>query len=303
MTTCPACHSNEHRVVFEYPEDYEYFSQRIVKGRIVECLSCESIYQDPWPSNKEIEGFYPEDYQNYKRKDVPLLSILLQFFIDSAARNFINRYGAGIKLLDFGCGDGSFLISLYHQGVRNVFGFEPHKRENSSVTDQGVIFIDEIGQIGKLGPFDVIRMNHVIEHLSDLDSTMSALAGLLKPNGKLILQTPNPKTVTRKIFGRFWGALHYPYHTVLFTPAGLGKGSYRWGLGIDSINGCTLPTGWAMSIENVIKNYIKSTRRGRLPFYGLLVLACLPFAIIEKIVLHQKAAVLDYVLIKRMNNR
>ena len=55
-----------------------------------------------------------------------------------------------------------------------------------------------------------------------------------------------------------------------------------------------MPTGWAMSIENMIKQIFNSKLRGRTPFYSILVLLTLPLVFIEKIISKGYGSIMDF---------
>lgn len=294
---CPACHSPSSRIAVKSPCDVEYFSIRSCDASFMQCLQCGSLYQTPWPSPEELDVLYPEDYQNYTRKDVALLSKLVDLQNNAVARAFVTSFGKNVSVLDFGCGDGRFLTSLHGQGVRDLTGFEPHRRSDGVYRDAGYKLATDINAlINDTTRFDIIRMNHVIEHLSDLDDTMVTLGRLLKPGGRILVQTPNPDTLTWRAFKRFWGPLHFPYHTVIFTPRGMKLSAPRWGLKVSSIQGCTMPTGWSMSLENIVKSVLSLKRRGRTPVYGFLAIGGVAIAILEKAVVPQRTAIIDYIL-------
>ena len=292
---CPACLGKTCKTDVENPQDVEYFSTRSVTATYEKCLQCQSLFQSPWPSAEELGTLYPEDYQNYTKKDIALLSKFVDIQNKAVAKDFVKKFGANISVLDYGCGDGRFLQSLHELGLNDLVGYEPHTREDGIYKDFELTRdLNTLSLSHK--KFDVIRMNHVIEHLADVDATMKALAGLLSPHGKIVVQTPNPDTLTRVIFGRFWGPLHYPYHTILFTPEGMNEGANRWGLRVASVSGSTMPTGWSMSLENLLKTYTRSKRRGRLPIYGFLAMGGMAINILEKLFTPKRTAIIDYIL-------
>lgn len=298
MTNCPACNGSNSSIFTDRPRDLEYFVTRSAPAKIMQCMNCSSLYQTPWPQLSETNSFYPDDYQNYQRADVPLLSDLLSLFVRRAAKSFALRVGLQKRILDFGCGDGSFLRALAALGAEQLVGYEPHHRQYVTKDDVGVPIHESLEELIKAGPFDVVRMNHVIEHLSDLDGTMKLLSQILRPDGLVFVQTPNPASGTCKIFGRYWGPLHYPYHTILFTPKGMKDAAKRWDLIVDSVAGAMMPTGWSMSIENLIKGGFSIRRRGRLPIYGILVFATVPAVFLERAIAGSNSSVIDYVLRK-----
>lgn len=298
MNVCPLCGSDESEVFVLNPRDYEYFMFRKVDAVLLICQHCCSIYQSPWPSVEEVKTIYPLDYQNYTRKDVPLLSSLLRYMVLLAATAFVKAHGAEKRILDFGCGDGTFVKALVANGARDVTGFEPNARESAVAFCDGFEIVRRVEDLISRGPFAVIRMNHVIEHLSDLDESMSMLSSLLEPGGMVVLQTPNPRSFTLRLFKKFWGGLHYPYHTVLLSQTGLREAAPRWNLHVRSFTPSLMPTGWSMSLENIIKSITGSDRRGRTPMYGLLVLLSAPLAIVEKLFFMKSCSVYDCILEK-----
>ncbi len=292
---CPACHSASHITEVKNPQDVEYFSERTVQAAYEKCTVCKSLFQTPWPSAAELGTLYPEDYQNYTKKDVALLSKFVDMQNRAVAQAFVKTHGTNVSVLDYGCGDGRFLQSLHEQGLKKLVGYDPHTRGDGVYKDFELV-TDLAVLLGRNEKFDIIRMNHVIEHLPDVDETMRTLASPLAPAGKILVQTPNPDTLTRHIFKRYWGALHYPYHTILFTPEGMKEGAKRWNLVVASVSGSTMPTGWSMSLENIIKTTTKSKRRGRLPIYGFLAMGGMAVNMAEKIAAPKRTAIIDYIL-------
>jgi len=61
----------------------------------------------------------------------------------------------------------------------------------------------------------------VIEHVHDPKSALRQSFRLLKPNGKLYLETPNIESVGHKEFGENWRALEPPRHLTIFSWAAL----------------------------------------------------------------------------------
>jgi len=297
---CPACHGTESTVFVAAPKDREYFASRTVAACIRRCAACGSLYQDPWPGPAEVQGLYGADYQNYTSTSVPLLSSINDFYQRRQGADFLRRFGGrqagGPAVLDFGCGQGGFLRVLAAAGCTRLAGFDfVLYPELGSIA--GARFFDDLDGIRTSGlRFDVIRMRHVIEHLTELDPTVRALAELLAPGGRIIGQTPNADHYTSRLMGAYWGPLHYPYHTVLFSPEGMRRTAARSGLVLRATSGSILPTGWAMSGENFLKQVTGSRRRGRTAVYTLLMAASMPLAILDRLVSPAATANFDFEL-------
>jgi SAM-dependent methyltransferase len=297
-SSCPACESLEASVFAESPVDREYFLERAMQASIIRCGSCKSLYQDPMPTSDEVHGFYSSDYQNYTTTSVPLLSQIDHAYQRRQSASFISRHGRDAAVLDFGCGQGGFLRALSANGCTQLAGFDFVLYEELEEVE-GVQFSDDIEAILRSGQrFDVIRMRHVIEHLTDLDGMMGALAELLRPGGQIVGETPNGAHYTTDLMGQYWGPLHYPYHTVLFSVEGLGYAADRWGLRLGETSGPFLPTAWALSMENMLKQGFGWRKRGRTALYTALMASCMPMAVMDKLISSHATANFDFVLAK-----
>jgi len=124
--------------------------------------------------------------------------------------------------LDVGCGDGSFLRVATRCGWCAI-GLDPDVnavascRSNAlAVLHGGIELFDAMEN-----RFDVITLNHVIEHVPDPVELLRSCYRLLKPGGQLWLQTPNIDSLGIRRYGRHWRGLEPPRHLVLFNPASL----------------------------------------------------------------------------------
>lgn len=125
-------------------------------------------------------------------------------------------------LLDFGCGDGSFMSRLQRVGWQ-VSGIEQDPKAAASLRARlGFDVRPSLDDFeARAGEFDVITASHVVEHLADPVATLRALRRFLKPGGSLIIVTPNANSLGSRVFGRFWRGLEPPRHFNVFTPKSL----------------------------------------------------------------------------------
>jgi predicted SAM-dependent methyltransferase len=65
--------------------------------------------------------------------------------------------------------------------------------------------------------FDQITLSHVIEHLHDPRQVLTRCLELLKPGGRLWIETPNGLSIGHQTFGAAWRGLETPRHLILFT--------------------------------------------------------------------------------------
>jgi len=97
------------------------------------------------------------------------------------------------KILDIGCGDGSFIIRFRKHC--EVFGIDISQKAIDLAKKAGVNVHKVDISYEKLpfenGYFDIVYMGDIIEHLLNPDFAISEVFRVLKSNGFLVLSTPN----------------------------------------------------------------------------------------------------------------
>ena len=142
--------------------------------------------------------------------------------IDHRFRNLPKRSDKEHLLLDVGCGDGGFLALSASCGW-NVLGIDSDAEAIKQVKKRGLNALYGTLELfdGRQNVFDCITMNHVIEHLHDPEAALRICLRLLKPGGRIWLETPNIDSYSHLRFGRFWRGLEAPRHLVIFSDKSL----------------------------------------------------------------------------------
>lgn len=129
----------------------------------------------------------------------------------------------GKRLLDVGCGNGQFLSHMRKLGWE-VIGVDPDGKAVQIAREKFGLEVFhgtlEEAKFSKDG-FDAITMNHVIEHVPDPIGLFKECRRVLKPGGKLVVVTPNIKSLGRRVFGQAWLLWDPPRHLFLFSPQSL----------------------------------------------------------------------------------
>lgn len=103
------------------------------------------------------------------------------------------KAGDKAKILEVGCGMGYFSYALHESGF-NVTGVDLSPHAVAWAHDHYGSFY-ECASLQQLDArnekYDVIVMNQLIEHISELHTFIAESIALLSPNGELILTTPN----------------------------------------------------------------------------------------------------------------
>ena len=135
------------------------------------------------------------------------------------------------RLLDVGCGIGTFLHLAHEQGWES-HGVEPSK--------SGVAFAQEMYELdvrcGDLfdadfpsAHFDAITLYHVLEHISELNPFLSELRRILKPAdgaqkaGTLVIEVPNGGGLQSRLQKADWPYVHPHDHLYYFSAHSLPK--------------------------------------------------------------------------------
>ncbi|MHC1698698.1 MAG: class I SAM-dependent methyltransferase [Geobacteraceae bacterium] len=128
----------------------------------------------------------------------------------------------GARMLEIGCGSGEMLKWLAEHGWEvEGLDFDPQAVQNALSKGLKVYLGSIESQEFPANSFDVIVMNHVIEHVPNPAALLHECYRILKPGGKLVSVTPNVQSLGHKLFSSSWFHLDPPRHLILFTPAAL----------------------------------------------------------------------------------
>ena len=106
-------------------------------------------------------------------------------------------YDEEARLLDLGCGDGSFTercaaeLFISHGQVYGIEAVpELVAQARARYMDARCYNLNSRIEFGD-NKFDVVVASHIIEHLNDTDLFLSEIHRVLKPDGYLVIATPN----------------------------------------------------------------------------------------------------------------
>jgi SAM-dependent methyltransferase len=177
---------------------------------IVRCKRCGLCFTNPRPEVFSMSPFYPHDYrchQNkpYKKQKPDPLAVLL-------------KPCGQAKLLDFGCGAGTFLERMQALGW-HVTGLDASDAAVTHLRARGLT-----AHVGTLPQphwanacFDAITMWQSLEHTHQPLDVLHEAHRLLTPDGMLLVAVPNFDGWASRYFGADWYGLDVPRHLTHFT--------------------------------------------------------------------------------------
>lgn len=216
------------------------------------CERCGLVQLHPIPAN--LSDYY-EAYQVHQRKSEIHNWIRLQLM--SGGYFSPRARPTGLKILDYGCGDGWFVQSMIEQG-HNAAGFEPNEQYAHTLSDvigapvySGRQLQDEAQQ----GAFDAVTMHFVMEHVTDIGGTFEMARSLLKPGGTFYFLIPNIDSTEFRLFKKLWHGLDAPRHTNFLTEPLVREISARHGFSFENCRRLSLPNGFAGSLSTALAGH------------------------------------------------
>jgi 2-polyprenyl-3-methyl-5-hydroxy-6-metoxy-1,4-benzoquinol methylase len=243
-SSCSICDSVGSKIV-ELKDGYDAYR----------CVGCSVVYADPMPSPEELNTFYskwmfskPADNQVRTWEQYSTLGIT-----KIMAQIVVSRAEPIRKALDFGGGLGFFANALSkHVADVTLFDMSGPSRDYARASFPAIRVCDEADAALACGPFDLILLNQVIEHVPDPVSFARPLVDALAPGGLLIVTTPNNQMADpifrldllrrysgnakgsraasmAKVMTDSWLCLDPPRHVYAFTAEGLKRAIERAG--------------------------------------------------------------------------
>ena len=191
--TCNLCNSCNHEAISNRGRNRELMNTVI-------CRECGLVFTNPMPTQSEIDDFYSWSYRiSYKGVYTPKPKHIYRNGKRAIPRLLRVKelgYLSG-ALLDVGSGGGEFLYLMSRLGYE-VHGVEPDLRYGEFTHKQyDLDVILEPVQNVKLRSeaYDIITMNHVLEHIRNPVEILQRIRLFLRPKGVLIVEVPNVSAV------------------------------------------------------------------------------------------------------------
>jgi SAM-dependent methyltransferase len=208
---------------------------------VVQCDSCGTCFTNPRPDLASIGQFYGSGYTPHQRHHRapgrkhwnPLRFLKGKPRVEKRP---IPWHGHG-RLLDFGCGRGTYLQTMSRLGWK-VVGVDASIRMVEHIReDLGLpAFAGSLPHLD-LAPesFDVITMWHALEHVHEPVPVLREARNLLAPGGKIVISVPSIDSLPFRWFGKDWFGLELPRHLTHFTPPTLLQMLQRCGFATEPI--------------------------------------------------------------------
>jgi len=255
---CPFCLSAHRTTLYDGLEDRLFGAGG--RWRLRRCCDCRGAYLDPRPNQALLGRLYETYYTHcgpagppeggsrvrrlrrafrngylnaalgYALSPAPALSTLAVAAFPGRrrkarllVRDLPYRPGSG-RLLDVGCGDGTFLVTMNWAGWI-AEGLDPDPRAVATGRERGLAVhhgtLDDV-DLPAAG-YDAITLSHVFEHLPRPVEALERCRALLRPGGHLWIATPNLDSPGHRRYGRDWIGIDAPRHFAIPTADSLDE--------------------------------------------------------------------------------
>lgn len=154
----------------------------------------DRVYQREWESGAPASGNYSRDY-------APIHDAVISLIAD------------GSRVLDVACGPGLLCRKIkQRRPAASVTGVDfsaytigrNRERDESLGIDYRHLDV-RTGLPSLAGPFDVVAMCEILEHLEEPEAIVHSAIDLLKPGGRFILTCPHDDEIPDPEHVRTWG--------------------------------------------------------------------------------------------------
>lgn len=222
LTTCPVCNSD--RISLRYsgkPVRSEWRDEKTFD--VFGCEDCTHGFLNPILDEASLAAYYNARYSAYQSGHG---TGDLQPAIDQARRERRFRHvdlHEDMEVLDIGCGSGSFL-RVIQDIVGSVQGVEPSEHGVATCRKLGIpVFHGSMEEFAENDQrtYDLITLNHVLEHHPDPRHLLDLCRSRLKEGGRIYVAVPNAGSFFAKALKSKWHSSDLPVHLQHFSSMSL----------------------------------------------------------------------------------
>ncbi|MGK5087425.1 class I SAM-dependent methyltransferase [Bdellovibrionota bacterium FG-2] len=259
---CGVCGKKNSKLLYKAPSFDPPMGNDPREFDLYQCAHCVVTQIQPLPTPEVLSKYYsPAYYGTAKAKFNPLIETLTK--IENKIRasrmlRFLPHHNPKeTRILDIGCGRGTFLKTLAKEGYQctgvelSTFPEPPA----APLPGQPQFLTGEVETLPlALGSFDGISIWHVFEHVRKPSQTLARCHELLNMGGTLMIAVPHFKSFQSRIFRKNWFHLDLPRHLYHFPKGALLSLLNQHGFEILSVD----TQGWDQNIFGFIQSAFNS---------------------------------------------
>lgn len=214
--TCYLCGSSEFEKLDGKVRDNETLD-------VLQCKNCSLVFLSSF--EHICDNFYEEDgmFGGENCKNIDIKNWLKTTKEDDKRRyDFLKKEIKDKKILDFGCGNGGFLLNA-QKIAQKVAGVELQKCLQNFFEQKKLEVYSDINQLTE--KFDFVTLFHVLEHIKDPIELLKSIGSKLEENGEIIIEVPNSNDALITLYKNysFMNFTYWSCHLFLFNEATLSE--------------------------------------------------------------------------------
>jgi SAM-dependent methyltransferase len=161
------------------------------------CHRCGHVFQSPRMTEDELRAFYARGYRSHRQDSESPTEKDLQMQTARATTTLglvEARVGSVSRHLDVGSSSGALLEKFRHRFGCVSVGVEPGEAYRLYSSSRGLQVVPSLDDLREsaAGPFDLVSLMHVLEHMPDPVAMLARLrSDLMTSDGFLLLEVPN----------------------------------------------------------------------------------------------------------------
>jgi SAM-dependent methyltransferase len=228
--TCPMCLGSELEQLIELEDQYQRKPGRF---NLDQCTDCNHIFQNPRLSLEGLRFYYRDFYDGLGEETMAgIFGFSDEPYL--ARAQMVEGFGNPESWLDVGGGHGHFCLAARGQW--------PNTRFDCLDFSQSVIEAEQRGWVKRgikglfpdsaedlANQYDVVSMSHYLEHVREPVEELKAAHKVLKPDGLLMIEVPDPDSRLGRILGRYWLPWFQPQHLHFVSAQNLAQLFNKYG--------------------------------------------------------------------------
>jgi len=212
LEACPVCGSGQieslcrlsytdspvrEYMLHHYPRlEFNYFDGATFG--LGECQACRFVFQVELPSAELLEKFYSYEWiasELPPRRTYPREHLYIAEQMASMLKT-LGRPGSETRFLDYGMGDGEWCLMAKAFGC-DVYGTDVSDHSEANAERLGITFVKPDQLSGQR--FDLINVNHVLEHIPNPVDKLRELKPLLAEAGLMRIASPTCHDIRERL--------------------------------------------------------------------------------------------------------
>ncbi|MCF8465148.1 MAG: class I SAM-dependent methyltransferase [Flavobacteriales bacterium] len=218
LKSCPSCGHKSFKNTLSCI-DYTYSKDKFY---LVKCSACNLLFTNPRPDELAIGKYYDSpEYVSHTDTNSGLLFTLYRIvkrYTLKQKRKSLEKFSIDKNILDYGAGSGDFSNEL-EQNNWNVSAYEPDHNARKKIEEKNskIKLIEKLRNV-ETESKSVITLWHVLEHVHQLNETISEFHRILTTEGIIVIAVPNHTSYDASFYLTDWAAYDVPRHLYHFDP-------------------------------------------------------------------------------------